>query len=155
MNIGILLDKLDANQIAFYAINHINTLTKQNSKDKYVLFYREKSSIWGPCLSTITTFDRMFTFEGAIISTTLDLSIFMMKAYTPSVRIYYPFDLEWIRGYGNFMMNASLMRNKDMKIISPSREYDNAIFNYCGRRSDAVISRFNLKQISEFICNLQ
>ncbi len=152
MNVGIILNRLDANQRAFSAINGVNSLVK-NKDNQFTLFYKENGPICCKVATACVPFDRMYHFDGTLIATDLDTSLFMMRTYKPSIRVLYMFELDWIFGYGNFLANASLLNNKDLIVIAPSNEYAEAIKNYSGRVCNAVVPSFNIPKIMKVIDN--
>lgn len=150
MKIGIALHNVGLNQAAFAAINGVNSQLNSNQHE-FVLFYKEPAALCCKLAGPAMTFDKMYHFDGALIATSLDLAIFMIKTYTPKVKCLYLFDLEWIRGFGNYILNSSIYNHPDIKVIVPSKEYENALFNYCGRKADAVIPQFNLLEIAKVL----
>ena len=152
MNVGIILNKLDANQRAFSAINGVNSIVKK-SDHQFTLFYKENGPICCKVATACVPFDRMYNFDGSLIATDLDTTLFMMRTYKPSIRVLYAFELDWVFGYGNFLANASLLRNKELVVIAPSTEYAESIKNYSGRACNAIIPSFNIPRIMKVIEN--
>ncbi len=145
--LGIMVSNPGNNQPAFTAINHINTIHKLNLPINCTLFYRESSPFCTKLAGTSTTLDRVFNYYGHLIATDLDLAIFALRSRTAKSKILYPFNLDWIHGYGNYMHNVSIYTNKDLFIIAPSLEYAESLENYCGRKPDAIIPQFHIPTI--------
>lgn len=153
MNVGIIVDRLDANQAAFSVINNVNGLSMNNSEDKFTIFYKENGPICTKVATSVMPIDKMYVFDGCLIATNIDNAIFMSKTYTPKIHILYMFDLDWVRSSRNFLLNSSILNNKNTIVIAPSEDYSKAIFNYCGRKCNAVIPSFNIMSILEVIKN--
>lgn len=152
MNIGIILSKFDANQRAFSAINSINSIVNK-SDHQFTLFYKENGPICCKVATSCVPFDRMYNFDGGLISTDLDTTLFMMRTYRPSVRVLYAFELDWVFGHDNFLSNSSLLNNKELIVIAPSMEYAESIKNYSGRVCNAVVPSFHIPSIMKVIEN--
>jgi hypothetical protein len=153
MKVGVLLNNTGVNQPAFLAINRINAGLQETSKNEYCVFYKEPSPFCCRLAGTATTLDKMFSFDGAVIATNLDLSLFMLRAFSPKIKVLYLFELEWIKGVGNFLSNASIYNNPEIVVIAPSVSYARELENYCGRKVSAVVPQFNLAEIMKVIEN--
>ena len=154
MDVGILLNSTGTNQPAFITINRINAM-KMIDKTPYNLtvFYKESGPFCSKLCTTSTSLDKMFSFNGAVIATDLDLSVFMIKAFTPSVKVLYLFELEWTKGVGNFLVNSAIYNKEGLIVIAPSLAYANELENYCGKKVDAIIPQFNIAEIIKVIEN--
>jgi len=152
-NVGILIDNTNLNQPAFLAINRINASFKDIGGHKYSLFYKEPGPFCTKLVATATSLDKIWGFNGDVISTNLDLTMFLLRANGPKIKILYMFELEWIKGYGNFLSNSSIYNNKDLIIIAPSASYADALYNYCGRKANAIIPQFNIQEIMKAVEN--
>ena len=151
--LGILINSPGSNQVAFTAINHVNTIHTLKLPINPCIFYRENTKHCTKLAGMSTTIDRIFNYYGHVIATNLDLAVFALNAKTPQSKTLYMFDLEWLTGYGNFVHNATIYNNPELIVIAPSKEYADALYNYCGRTANAIVPRFHIPTIVEVIKN--
>lgn len=154
-NVGVLVDNTGYNQAAFIGINAINTLSLGDSEYKLSLFYKNLSYSCTKLASVSTTLDKIYHFNGTLIATNLDLAAYMIKAYTPKLRILYVYELEWAKeNYDmDYVKYFNILNNRDIKIVAPSRFYAEAVKNFCGREVDAVVPQFNITEIIHALCD--
>ncbi len=154
-NVGVLVDSTGYNQAAFIGINAINTLSLGDSEYKLSLFYKNLSYSCTKLASVSTTLDKIYHFNGTLIATNLDLAAYMIKAYTPKLRILYVYELEWTKeNYDlDYIKYFNILNNRDIKIVAPSRFYAEAIKNFCGREVDAIVPQFNITEIMNALRN--
>lgn len=150
-NVGILLNNTATNQPAFLALNRINAMKMTDSPYQFNVFYKESTAFCCKLAATATSLDKMFSFSGTVIATDLDLAVFMIRAFTPKVKVLYLFELEWTKGYGNYLANSSIYNNEDVIVIAPSLAYAQELENYCGRKVNAVIPQFNIAEIMKVV----
>lgn len=138
------------NQQAFLAINRANGLLGDREHDVY-MFYKEVSNYFVKFAGLSSSFDRMYHFDGPVIATDFDLARFLLKTYTPTVKVLYLFNLDWIHNEPDYLQNIAMLNNPNLLIIAPSNEYANEVFNYSGRVVNSVIPRFDLLKIIKVI----
>lgn len=153
MNVGILLNNTGTNQTAFLAINRVNANLMAETKYNYSIFFKEAGPFCCKLAGASTTLDKMFSFDGTVVATNLDLALFMMRAYTPKIKVLYLFELEWTKGYGNYLANSAIYNNPDIIVIAPSVHYAQELTNYCGRKVNGIVPQFNLNKIMEVVEN--
>jgi hypothetical protein len=146
--IGIIVPHLGTCQIAHYAVRYINYMLAQTSKFDFVLFYEElvKPRIRPMCASV--NISEIWAFDGAIISYNIENTITAINAICPKTKIFYAWDVEWIRPKkNNFLYNMQAYRSPDVKLIARSKSHADAIAKYSNRVPDAIIDNFNLPEI--------
>jgi hypothetical protein len=153
MNVGIIINNLGPNQQAFTTINRVNSLGQMDIPYKLTVFYKEPAQNCCRLATASTTFDRIFGFDGVLIATDLDLTLFMLRANMPKVKVLYMFDLDWVRGFGNYIQNYSMYNDPNLIVIAPSMAYANELTNYCGRKANGVVPQFNILDIMKVVEN--
>lgn len=147
-NVGIILDNLGPNQKAFSAIKQINNDIDEGSQTNYTLFYRNMAQ---PCLHancSVMNVNEIWHFNGFLIATDIESAILLSKVVNESKKVFYVFDLEWLRrGKNNFFYNMQAFRSPDMKLIVRSSDYIYPVENYTNRNIDRYIPYFNIKNI--------
>lgn len=145
--IGVALPNLGTNQEAFFAIATANNLlTKSNNYDVVFFYENATAPIIKPLCATMNLHE-VWSFDGHLITTTLDLTNTSINIPVPAKRIFYVTDLEWLRGKKDFVKNIEIMRNPLVKLITKSEDYKKAIENYCNRKVEKVVENFDLEEL--------
>jgi len=147
-NIGIIVPNLGANQMGFFALNYVNNLVTQTNVD-CTLFYEE---LVQPCtkpLCATLNISEIWSFNGILISTTIDNTLFSIKSVAAKRKLFYVWDLEWIRRKKNYMYNLQAYQN--IELITRSFEYARLLENYCNKKVKAIVPDFNLYGILEYV----
>lgn len=151
MNVGIILDTTDNNQEAFLSIINGNELNLKDSKNNVSLFFRNISNICTKFAGVIATLEKCYHTECDLIATSIDLADYMLKTFNKRKRILYLSEIEWLHGKNDYAYNCQILINPNLDIVVPSKEYDDELFNYCGKRAK-LISSFNLERIINEVC---
>jgi hypothetical protein len=132
-------------------INYVNSLIGQNKWD-FTLFYNE---LINPCtkpLCAVMNISETWLYNGILISTDLDTSAMIAKTLKPKRKLFYIWDLEWLRmGKQNFLQNLQVYRNPNFELIARSSTHAEAITNYANRTVNAVIPDFHLAHLLNYI----
>ena len=151
--IGIIVDELSASQLAYYIISNINKALKNSPDDFVVFFENATSNTITPEFSTMAI-NEIWNFEGVLISTSVSSTLSMLKAFSPERKIFYVWDLEWLRNHGkNFEDTVKAFVNEDVTIVARSKEHVLAIENYCNRKVRYTMENFNIKELMRVINN--
>lgn len=96
----------------------------------------------------------VFSFNGMLISTNLRNTAIMLKAKTNAKKIFYVWDLEFLRrGNSDFLRNNEIYRHPDIKIVCRSADHAKVLENYSNRKPDAIIPTINLLGIYNEFAN--
>lgn len=146
-NIGIILPTLEITQLAFEVISNINDDILNGTKTNYTIFFQELSTKCLNPLCAVMSVAEIHTFHGKVISTSLDTTELMLKSPTSSERVFYVWDLEFIRDKSNYLRSLFLYRNPQLKIVSRSEDYARALEIFANRRSDLIQNKISLKDM--------
>ena len=152
MKLGIILNDMSANQLAYHAISSINKEVKRTNKNDYVLFFENASSIVIPPSCACMNSSEIWNFDGVLISTTVSSTLSSINAVTPKKKYFYVWDLEWNRRHGNdfeYMIDA--YAHPEISLIARSHDHARAIENYCNKKVKGTVPNFNIKQIMDVI----
>lgn len=147
MHIGISLAHFSASQAAFYAIKFANKLFK--TEHDCTLFYRDLMPHCMEIQAGCLTLSEIFGFKGTLITTSLYDTEFAIKAVGEGKRIFYIWDLEFLRNEKNFKKHLTIFRNPGILLAARSQSHSDAIENYCNRKPDMIVKDFN------FECEIQ
>lgn len=149
MNIGIIIPDMAASQLAYMAINQAN-IGARETNDSYFLFFENMAA---PCVRPLVTclnISELHTFNGVLISTSIDTTLYAINAITNTKKIFYVWDLEWIRpNKNNFLYNMQAFRNENVEITCRSERHAKLIGNYCNRKPSLIFNNLNLLALKE------
>ena len=148
--VGILLNNLQPSQISYYAVGTINGLLRKGFdaivfvKNLCVPSTRPFCSIMNQC--------EAIDFDGLLIATDLDSAEFLLNINTECKKVFYVWDLEWLRGANNFLKNMEVYRSQKLKIVVRSEQHEKIFTNYTNRKPDAVIPDLNMLGVYNEFC---
>jgi len=72
----------------------------------------------------------LYSFNGILISTNLNNTKLALNIPLPSKKIFYIWELEWLKNSKDFIDNNSVYQNPQLELYTRSKSYANAIKNY-------------------------
>lgn len=148
IKIGIILPDFTPSQLTYYSVKYANALLTQTNQYDIVFFYEQLSPIYIRPFCSTMNISEIWSFDGLLISTTIDNTLLSVKAVNSAIKVFYIWDLEWIRGKQNFLHNLQAFRHPDIILVARSIDHAKVIENYCNKKVNAVIPNF---QISSFL----
>lgn len=137
MNIGLILPNLSASQLAFEFINQANKVSFEG-KYECILF---PMSITTQCIKplvAVMNMSEIYNFNGILIATNLYSASHIANLKNNSRKLFYIWDLEWLRGKLNFIENIQIYANPKLELICRSEDHAKIINNYCNRMPKVV-----------------
>lgn len=153
MNIGIILPNLEVNQLAYEIISSINHEILAGGKHDYRVFIENISLFSIRPLCAVMSIPEIWSYSGLLVSTTLDNTEFSLRLTTDVMRVFYIWDMEWLRGQKNYLRNLSILRNPNLVLISRSEDAARELERYSNRRPNMVASRLSLGDLANVITN--
>ena len=146
--LGIIISSLDNNQLAFFSILNANLLI-QKEIDCVLFFENTSRPVIKPNVSIMNS-SEVWDFCGDVIATTLRSAACLPKLIRARRRIFYLWDLEFLRPYGrNYIPNMELLRNPKIELAARSESHKRAIENYCNKQVSYVIDDCDFSKIME------
>jgi hypothetical protein len=139
INVGIILPHLGASQLTEEVLNSIS-----DGKNRYVLYYENLANPYRPIPYMNTNITETVHFKGRLIATTLFSASYILSNLNYTEKIFYIYELEWLKGRRDFLENLKTYRNQDIKLYTRSEEYSKLIGNYCNRKVE-------VKEIKELV----
>ena len=116
----------------------------------FVLFYED---LVKPCMipsCAMLNISEVWHFDGTLISTDIPSTLSSIKANSPTKKIFYVWDLEWLRAYKQaYTYNIKAFMDYDVKIVCRSNSHALETSYFSNRKVDAVIENFDLRAILE------
>lgn len=140
--VGIIVPGLYNHQLFFEAAQNAKYI---DANLDLIIFYEDLSpvSFRPPCAFMPTT--EILNFNGLLISTTLTNTLLSIKAINMAKKVFYIWDLEWIRNNKNYLHNISIYQNPEIQCITRSQEYANELNNYANIQPK--VSKLDIKDI--------
>lgn len=145
--IGIILPSLTTSQQSYLTISRINEMALNQPGYDYIIF---SQTIDQPCMKpacAIMNIGEIWSFDGLLISTTLYNTQMSASAVNNAKKVFYVWDLEWLRQSKDYIENLYTYRNENINLVCRSQEHSDMVKNYSNRRPDAIIEDFNLRKI--------
>lgn len=149
-SVGVILNNLIQNQLAFFAIHGLNNLTYNSHDIDCMVFIENISPPCVPPLFPVMDCLQIWNFNGLLISTTLENTMYSLKSTTSAKKMFYIWDVEWLRNKKDFQSNINILRNKELTLVTRSEDYADLTYNYCGIRPH-VVEHFNTTELIKWI----
>lgn len=145
MNIGLIIPNLSASQLAFEMITQANKLSFE-SDNEYILF---PLTITQACVKptvAVMNISEIYDFSGVLIATNLYSAAHLANAKNEARKIFYVWDLEYLRGNMNYVQNMLIYTDKRLELICRSHDHAKMIKNFCNREAK-VVEDCNIKEM--------
>lgn len=142
--LGVLLTDLRPSQQSYLALQYMNSVVASSNIDCTVFC---EYSRFTPCVTpnfAVMDMAECWAFDGLLISTNLSNTKLMMEALCPAKKVFYVWDLEWLRNKKNFVENIEIYRSPKIDLITRSLDHSLAIKNYANREPKMIVPQFNL-----------
>ena len=148
---AIALKDLSASDLAFVAINQAGYNLKKHTLKDITFLTEEKFPPCIPVPCSRMNISEMWSCKGVVIATNLTTANTLAKAVIPAKKVFYVWDLEFLRGNKNFKENVEIYRNPSLTLICRSQSHAEALENYCNRKPDCIIPDLNIEEIERWV----
>lgn len=145
--IAVILNNLGSNQSTFSIISNMNSSCLSNDLDPAIFELNNVTHIMRARFG-IFPINYAYLYDGILVSTDVETTKFSLESCRSKKKIFYVWDLEWMRNLKSFESNQ-IYALPELKIITRSEDHAKCIERVCRRRVDAIIPQFNLKEISK------
>lgn len=147
MNVAILLkNNLDFSQLSFYASMQINRLLTQNPEVNLITSCLNSTPQQFKVPTANVPITELNVFDGLIISTSIDTTLFAKNLVRKNDIIHYVWDLEWLRrGNKNYFHNIDAYR--DVILATRSQSYAVELMKYSGVMTKLITPNFNIASL--------
>ena len=146
IKIGALVKNLGSSQLSYYLINNFNKVAGKGNVDPTVYCENvEKDCMFArfPTMQIAEAWGQ----EGIMIATSLSTAKKMASYPSANTKIYYVWDLEWLRMPHNYNPVLDLFSNNKIKIISRCNNHSAVIENSFNRKVDHILENFHIDTI--------
>lgn len=149
MKIGFILEDLLASQLNFYIINTVNRILAESNKHDFVLFYEELAVPFATPQCATLNICEIYPFDGLLIGTRLDHAARMANMASQARKVFYVWDLEWMRGKTDFTHNMKGYRAEGIEVVTRSPSYAEALQYYANLDNVPVYMETELGRLFE------
>jgi hypothetical protein len=151
MNTGIILNHLSFADLTYRVVSEVNGFVKDNT-DGLTLFVDNISNrMVEPHCAVMDTGQVSVINDGVIIATDLSGAQSLRKAWTPSKKVFFVWNLEWIYKSEDYHTLYDTINDPNLIIIARTDAHSKVIRNATNRSADHILEEFNLEKIHE-IC---
>ena len=143
-SIGIIIKDFHPSQLIYYSVKYANLLVNQGGEYDITFFYEQLSPISIKPSCAIMNISEIWSFTGTLIATNLESALLLTKVISSANKIFYVWDLEWLRQYKNYLYNIQVYLSNELKLVARSIDHAKAINKYCNRNVNAVIPNCQL-----------
>ena len=140
---GIMLKKVDNSQLGYYATKSANWIAEKVTNVDVVMFVKELAvHPVMPLFATMSETD-IWGYDAPVIATDLASAKTLLSASGPTEKLFYVWDLEWLRlpDYNHEEL-SKIYNNDDIKLIARSdRHY--MLIKECWKEPEFVMPDFS------------
>jgi len=149
---NVLLENTGASQISYFVISELNRLTEKNPNIDAVVFYENQHKNCISCNFATMQISEAWGANGPVIATSFSTA-HKLLAFPSERKVFYVWDLEWIRGGGakQYEGYRQVYCDKSLELVARSEYHKNVIENVFNREVKHVVSDFQLDKMLEIL----
>ena len=149
LNIASLLTDLRLSQNSYCMIKEFNKMSSSNLNP--CCFYQNLSV--PPISLNFALLNSYYLpyWSGHVFATDFQTANLLTNIKGPSKKYFYIFDLEWLRSGVDFQTANFILTNKELKLITRSKDHGALIKNYCNRQPDFILNDWDSTQLLEIV----
>ena len=152
--LSVFLKNTGSSQLAFYVIEELNELCKNNPSIDPVVFCENQHKNCIPPNFSIMDMSESWGARGDKIATSLSTAQCLIDTPCSGKKFFYVWDLEWInhsRKVQEYEEYCGIYCNDSIEIISRSDSHKSILENSFNRKINHVIPDFNIDKILEVL----
>jgi hypothetical protein len=144
--IAALINDLSMSQKAFYLVKTFNNLLEDTDVSASVFCNRHSLPVIQP-LFAVRLANFLVSYNGVLISTTLEEAESSLRLANKSSRYLYLWDLDWLENPVYFSVAMNILRNPKLKVIARSESHKALIEDFANIKVYDVIDNWNQEKI--------
>lgn len=151
--IGILIDNLASSELAYHLINKINIMVRKRCDISPTIFVADVVPPIASPLCPIMHFSEAQCFDGTLIATSLSSTKKMCGLLGRGKRLYYVWNLEWVRPDQIVYFDAikDVFWNKEIELIARNSDHAAIIKNCFNREVSTLVEDFDIEGIVKWL----
>lgn len=147
--INFLVDHVGASHMAFYLIEEANKLSGQGSN--ITIFYDQLQRPCRRLLVPAMMLIEAWAQPGVSIATSISTAARLLKFPGPSTKMFYVWDMSWLRNPKRVGPFTELFRNSDLSLIARCKDHAEALENAFNVEVPYIIKDFDHEAILEAV----
>jgi hypothetical protein len=150
ISIAAIVQDLAISQKTFYLIKEFNKCINDTSLSTGVFNVRS-------CIPSIPTLfgckmtANLCSYNGVIISTTLEEAEVTLRTSNNTSKYLYLWDLDWIDNPVSYSIAMNILRDERLKIVARSNDHAALIKNFCNKEVVGIVDNWNMDQFLPII----
>lgn len=153
MRFGIAVPDLQPSQLSYLIITKLNAWIKEHPNDDIIVFVENIEKHCLPAAFAVMDISEIWGYNNPVVATTVSTAEKVLNCPSVTKKIFYCWDLEWIRlTQKNFEPLSAIYGNGEFQIITRSIDHS-IVFQQCWNREVAhVCDDFDIQQIGDVLC---
>lgn len=149
--LGIYLDNLGINQLAYSVITNTNKFLERNYKFDITIFYEDAVRTILPCnFSTMPSLE-LFGYRGTVIATSIDTAKNLISIPSIKNKFFYVYEIEWLTALNkNAEKILEIYKDENLKLISRSECYKQ-LLEKMWQKDVKIADDFDIERILEIV----
>ena len=144
--IAALVNDLAMSQNNFYLVKAFNKLLDNTDLAVGVFCNRHSLPVIQP-LFGVKLANFLVSYDGILISTTLEEAESSLKLCNKADRYLYLWDLDWLENPVYFSTAMNILRDKKLKVIARSESHAKVIENFANIKVHGVVDNWDMKSM--------
>lgn len=146
--VGFIVDSLTSCDFSLNLIYNLNKLTYDLKHSVTVFTNKYEVPPANPLFSILNQVEA-FSYEGVLISTSLDTTMTLMNCWTSKNRFFYIWDFIYLEDYKK---NRDIYSSNKISYITRGSRHKELLLNIWNKNS-TIINEFNYEQIRDLVKN--
>lgn len=146
MQIGIIVNHLASSQLSYMITQQVN-----NTDKNVVIFQKAPIPPMQRVNTSVFPIYDIVKFKGTLIGLDLDSAKYMVNLATPSRKIYYPWEMEWMVHGNDYLSTVKTIMSPKIEVVAKSESYATQI-RLMNREPSAIIPELDLESFERY-CN--
>lgn len=153
--LGIVVDNLGPNQLANYLISSANRYLEKSLNCDFLVFQKNVIPFCLPINFAVMNTSEGYDFDGTLVATDLNSALQIATFPGPKRKLFYSWDLEWLRIPRNYEVLRTIYNNPELEIIARSKYHKELIELTWNTKVHSIIEDCNVEDFFNYIKSKQ
>lgn len=127
MKLGFAVDNLGASERSYFLIKAINEAVELYPDLDVTVFYCSLTQSCIPLNTASMQMTEAYGYDGTIVATNFNTAEKVLLCPAPKRKLYYVYDLEWIRHPLDFSLLSNVYQNSSLSLVTRCEDYKNVL----------------------------
>jgi hypothetical protein len=150
--LSFLVQDLYSSQLGYYLIKNLNTISETSSDIDPIVFFEKLMPQCKIPKFACMNMSESWGHHGVVIATSALLANKLVDIPGPSVKYYYVWDLDWLRGQQRpYLLHHKLFHEPSLRFICRGKSHADIIKNTFNININHIMDDFNYKQLLDIV----